>query len=67
MLVFFGVHGQETQKISIQVQKEIGKANGISEFLERRMSYHNSRILLHLCRGLLRPHMEYSVQLQSSI
>ena len=57
-----GVLVQETQKVSMQVQQVVKKANGMLAFIAKGMEYKNREVLLQLYRVLVRPHLEYCVQ-----
>lgn len=57
-----GVLVQETQKVSMQVQQVVKKANGMLAFIAKGMEYKNREVLLQLYRVLVRPHLEYCMQ-----
>ena len=60
-----GVLVHQRLKISMQVQQAVKKANGMLAFIERGFEYRNRDVLLQLYRALVRPHLEYCVQLWS--
>ena len=57
-----GVLVHESQKLVLQVQQVIKKANGILSFIARGMEFKNSEVMLQLYKVLVRPHLEYCVQ-----
>ena len=46
----------------MQMQQVIKKANGILSFIARGMEFKNSEMMLQLYKVLVRPHLEYCVQ-----
>ena len=60
-----GVLGHESQKVGLQVQPVIKKANGILSFIARGMEFKNREVMLQLCKMLVRPHPEYCAQFWS--
>ena len=60
-----GVLVHESQKLSLQVQQVIKKANGMLAFIARGMEYKSREVMLQLYRVLVRPHLEYCVQFWS--
>jgi len=59
-----GVLVHQSQKVSIQVQQAVKKANGMLAFIARGFEYSRD-VLLQLYRALVRPHLEYCVQFWS--
>lgn len=56
-----GVLVYQTQKVSMQVQQAIRKANGVSTFIMKGLKYKSREILLQLYGALVRPLLEYHV------
>eukprot|EP00061_Rhincodon_typus_P000696 g12472.t1 len=49
----------------MQVQQVVKKANGMLAFIVKGFEYRSRDVLLQLFRALVRPHLEYCVQLWS--
>eukprot|EP00061_Rhincodon_typus_P001471 g14884.t1 len=49
----------------MQVQQAVKKADGMLAFIARGFEYRGRDVLLQLYRDLVRPHLEYYVQLSS--
>ena len=60
-----GVLVHESQKLSLQVQQVIKKANGMLAFIAKGMEYKSREVLLQLYKVLVRPQLEYCVQFWS--
>ena len=60
-----GILVHESQKVGLQVQQVIKKANGILSFIARGMEFKNSEVMLQLYKVLVKPHLEYCVQFWS--
>ena len=53
-----GVLVHESQKLSLQVQQVIKKANGMLAFIAKGMEYKSREVLLQLYKVLVRPQLE---------
>jgi len=60
-----GVEMSSTLKMKSNVDTVVKKANRILGFINRTMEDHSSKVILPLYRALVRPHLEYCVQVWS--
>jgi len=59
-----GVLVHQSLKVSMQVQQAVKKANDMLAFIARGFVYRSRDVLLQVYRALVRPHLEYCVQLK---
>ena len=62
-----GVLVHESQKVGLQVQLVIKKANRVLPFIARGMEFKTMEVMLQLYNVLVRPHLEYCVQFWSPL
>ena len=61
-----GVQVHRSLKVAMQVEKVVKKAYGMLALISRGIECKNWQIMLQLCRTLIRPRLESSVQFWSS-